>query len=346
MPTFVLLALAAAQDPVVLGYYPSWAASPSVREVRYERFTHLAHAFLQAGEDGRLKADPKIPSADFARRAREKGAKPLLSLGGAQSAPVFRAIVKSPAALRAYVDAVADAATTHGYQGADVDWEPTESEEDRTGLVALLKALRPALGAKVPGAFLTAAAPSGPWGGRWWDAEALEPLLDLLNVMTYDVHGPWSPHAGHNAPLRTAPDDRECGPAASVEGSIAYWLDQRRWAASKLAMGIPCYGRGFAVQRWLQTPAKKAARETIDYKDVAGLVSGGWVRGFDPKVGVPTLVSGSELISFEDPESAALKGAWARERKLRGIFFWNVEQDFTDGDHAVVAAAAKAFRGR
>ena len=49
---------------------------------------------------------------------------------------------------------------------------------------------------------------------------------------------------------------------------------------------------------------------------------------------------------FEDPESAALKGKWAREKGFRGIFFWNIEQDWRDGDHEIVRAAAAAFRSK
>jgi chitinase len=191
------------------------------------------------------------------------------------------------------------------------------------------------------------AAPASDWYGRWWDVDELRKDVDVLNVMTYDFHGPWSAHAGHNAPLRAAPDDED-GAVASVEAGMAYWRDRRRWPADRLNVGIPCYGRGFAVREWHRKPAGKAPHETIDHHDVEALLQDGWRRAWDPKVGVPTLLKEgtAELISYEDPESAALKGAWAREQGYRGVFFWNVEQDWRDGDHEVVRAAAKAFLGR
>jgi len=330
----------AAPPRVVLGYYPSWVAHPSAREIGYPLFTHLAHAFLKADAEGRILEDKAIPNPELVRCAHAKNVQVLLSLGGAGSAKTFRAIAGSGPVLRRYAAAVARAAADASYDGVDVDWEPTEGDLDRRGLVALVSALREAM----PSATISAAAPGSDWYGRWWDAEALRTRVDLLNVMSYDFHGPWSSHAGHNAPLHAAPDDED-GAVANVAAALTYWAEDRKWPKERLNLGIPCYGRGFAVRAWHRKPAGKAAHELIDAHDVPALLADGWRRAWDPKVGVPTLLKEGvpELISYEDAESAALKGAWAREHGLRGIFFWNVEQDWAAGDHEVVRAAAAAF---
>jgi chitinase len=329
--------------PVVLGYYPSWVSRPGPKEIRYERFTHLAHAFLKSDGDGNLVEDRAIPSRDLTQRAHQQGVKVLLSLGGAHSARTFREVVRRKESLERYAAAVAKAAADHGYDGVDVDWEPTEGEDDRRDLALLVRTLRAAL----PGAIVSMAAPASDWYGRAWDVDELRKHVDFLNVMTYDFHGPWSSHAGHNAPLRAAPDDED-GAVASVESGMAYWRDRRKWPADRLNVGIPCYGRGFAVKEWHRKPGGRAPHETIGYRDAVELLNEGWHRGWDAKVGVPTLLKegAAELISYEDPESAGLKGAWAREKGYRGVFFWHVEQDWRDGDHEIVRAAAKAFLGR
>jgi len=325
---------------VVLGYYPSWVAHPSVEELPFGQFTHLAHAFLKSDAEGYLQEDRAIPNAELSRRAHEKNVRVLLSLGGAGSAKTFRSIVRSDDARRRYVAALAKRVAEAGYDGVDIDWEPTENEQDRRGLGLLVTALREAL----PAALLSMAAPGSDWYGRWWDVAELESRVDLLNVMSYDFHGPWSAHAGHNAPLYAAPDDED-GAVANASAALGYWADTRKWPKDRLALGIPCYGRGFAVRSWHQKPVGKAAHESIDVRDVPALVQDGWRRAWDAKVGVPTLLKEgvSELISYEDAESAAQKGAWARQKGLRGIFFWNIAQDGTDGDHEVVKAAAAAF---
>jgi chitinase len=330
----------AAPPRVVLGYYPSWVAHPSAKEIRFERFTHLAHAFLKSDADGRLTEDKAIPSPELVRRAHEANVRVLLSLGGAGSAKTFRAIVRSDEARRRYVAAVAKAVGDASYDGVDVDWEPTENDDDRQGLVALVAALRETL----PSATISAAAPPTDWYGRWWNVEALRTRIDLLNVMSYDFHGPWSEHAGHNAPLHAAPDDED-GAALNAAAAMTYWAETRGWPKDRLNLGIPCYGRGFAVKSWHQKPAGKASHELIDAHDVPRLMGDGWRRAWDAKVGVPTLLKEgtAELISYEDAESAALKGTWARQKGLRGLFFWNIEQDWADGDHEVVKAAVAAF---
>ncbi|MBI3856961.1 MAG: glycoside hydrolase family 18 protein [Planctomycetes bacterium] len=337
------LAGAPQESPVILGYYPSWVAHPNVNEINLERFTHLAHAFLQADEEGNLKESRAIPNKELTRRAHERGVKVLLSLGGARSAKTFRRIVRSDETRDRYVAAVAKAARDYGYDGIDLDWEPTEGEEDRQGGVGLARALKAAF----PAAIFTMAVFASDWHGRAVDAEALKKDVDFLNVMTYDFHGPWSGHAGHNAPMHAAPDDED-GAVASVEAGMAYWSAKRKWPAERLLVGIPCYGRGFSVREWHQKPAGKARHESIDHHDVAGLIQDGWRRAWDAKVGVPTLLKEglAELISYEDAESAALKGAWARKQGYRGLFFWNIEQDWRDGDHEVVRAAVAAFKGR
>ncbi len=309
--------------PVVLGYLPAWAD----RRVRMDRFTHLIHAFYTgAGSRG-------IPDRELLRAARERGVKVLLSLGGSGSGRAFRGI-----ALEAYVRGVV-AVVREGYAGVDVDWEPTEGEADRKGLVALVTALRRALGRE---ALITMAAPATDWQGRWWDVEALRGPVDLLNVMTYDFHGPWSSHAGHHAPLRSVAEDREDGAAHSFEAGVGYWL-KRGWPREKLLAGIPCYGRGFAVSRWHEKPAGKAPHESNAFREVPRLLESGWKRRWDAAALAPYLSKEGELISYEDPESAALKGRRARELGLRGVFFWSVDQDYVNEDHPIVHAASLAF---
>jgi chitinase len=343
----LLLSVAAVQEAprraAVLGYYPSWASKLPPKDIRYERFTHLAHAFLQAEPDGRLKADPAIPSADFARRAREKRVVPLLSLGGANSGDTFFSITQNADTLRRYVDAVAAAAREHGYGGFDLDWEFPQDVEGRDGLSRLVAALRKAS----PAAFLSVAVSATDWYGRWWDVDALRPHVDQLNVMAYDFHGSWSAHAGHPAPLRPAAgDDEACGTSHAVVAAADYWIEKRKWPAQRLSIGIPAYGVGFAVRQWHQKPAGKPSVGAASYRELRRLAEGtDWVRAWNADVGVPTLVrrDGAELIGYEDPESAALKGAWARARGVGGIFFWQIEQDWIDGDHHLVRAASEAF---
>src|SRR5687767_7966607 len=151
-----LLLLGGVQErPPVIGYVASWAPAS---DLRLDRFTHLVHAFM-------TPEGPPKGGADLVRRAKEKGVDVLLSLGGANSGKVFRELTGDVDRLRRYVEAVTAAVKDAGYAGVDVDWEPTNEEADRTGLVALVEALR----ASMPKGRLTMAAPATNFQGRWWD---------------------------------------------------------------------------------------------------------------------------------------------------------------------------------
>ena len=59
--------------------------------------------------------------------------------------------------------------------------------------------------------------------------------MDFFNLMTYDFHGGWSAHSGHNAPLRAGRDTVD--PGSSCEGAVAHMTGARRVPAS-LMLGL------------------------------------------------------------------------------------------------------------
>ena len=59
----------------------------------------------------------------------------------------------------------------------------------------------------------------------------------------------------------------------------------------------------------------------------------------------PTLCSPdrTKLISYDDTDSATIKGAYAKSRKLGGIFFWDISNDFDGKSNPLVRAARKGL---
>jgi chitinase len=81
--------------------------------------------------------------------------------------------------------------------------------------------------------------------------------LDLINLMTYDLHGAWEPRTGCNANLYATEEDARLGGGVgageavsgyplSVSWAVDYWLGKGA-PASKLTMGLATYGRGWAL---------------------------------------------------------------------------------------------------
>jgi chitinase len=338
---------------VVLGYYPYWVANrfpPTA--IDFKSFTHICHAFLMSDKDGKLVVDEgSVPSLALTEAAHKAGVKVLLSLGGANSNAYFNA--QSQAAQDAFVKGTLEWVEKYGYDGLDLDWEHPESAENTASYLVMAKNLRKglaALGKKTGKTYLfTAAVPEGDWYGKWYDGPALLELMDFLNIMTYDYAGPWHQVATHNAPLKASPRDPYGG---AVSKALDYWTLKKGWPKERLNLGLPCYGRGADVSAPYAALVKGAPRskvEYLDYKDIPALIEAGWTRSWEAEVQAPWLSSPGKtaVLAYDDPESMALKAAWARASGMGGIFFWDINADrFDDGSSPLVAAARKAFLGQ
>jgi chitinase len=157
--------------------------------------------------------------------------------------------------------------------------------------------------------------------------------MDWIHVMTYDYTGTWATQATHNAPLH--PSSKVSGNAArSIERTINYLRDERKFPSSRIVLGLPLYGRGFAVgEPYASTAGAPKSKFDGDYSRLHALLSGGdWQRRWDDETKTPWLVAddGTYVIGYDDEESLALKTTWAMDRGLRGVFFWEISADRLD----------------
>lgn len=337
-----------AQRPIVLGYYPSWPTGLDPEAIRYELFTHLAHAFVTVTTEGALLRSGNLPSRELTARAHRAGVKVLVSVGGAGSDAFMGAMAQRAESRGRFVAELMALVHEAGYDGVDLDWEFPRNEGERDALTTLARELRGVLG---PHRILASAQSGAAWPCRYVDMVALRDVLDWVAVMTYDIHGPWSTHAGHNAPMRAPRADRPECTSNSVEGFMSFWEEQGKWPRQRLLVGIPCYGRGFPVALYASLPktAERYSREYVAFRDVEKLLAEGWQKKFDEEAQVPWLVSPrcDEILSYDDEKSARLKGLWARRQGFGGIFFWEISQDAMGGGrHPIIESARQGFLGR
>lgn len=334
--------------PIVLGYYPSWVRTAPPEKIDYSLFTHIVHAFATVREDKTLRLPEADAARDLCRRAHAQNVKVLLALGGADSNDTLTAATADEAGAEKLTQALVEAVAQVGYDGIDVDWEFPENDTDQRRMEDLVRRLRAALKKRKPDSLLTMAVPALNWNGRRYATDALLPHVDFINVMTYDMHGPWSDHAGHNAPLLPTPDDTRDGAGNNVAASLEYWTKERNWPRERLLIGIPCYGRGFRASKLGEAAKGNHSRSYVSYSAVNALIgSEGWTRRWDDAAKVPVAQKpgGGEIVSYEDAESAGIKGEWARKEKVGGIFFWEITQDYDGKTHTIVAAARRALSG-
>jgi chitinase len=334
-------------DKVFVGYLYG-----EPRDVNFGLYTHLCHAFVLPDADGRLGPSRGVPDRKLTAAAHHAGVKVLVSLGGWGYDRQFAAIVARPEAEERFVREVVRLVDEADYDGIDLDWEYPDTRLEVEGFQRLTRRFRHELDVlgknKGRRLLMTMAASANPGTLRWLNRETLLETMDWINVMTYDYAGDWTPYAGHHAPLFAAPRQPKGRPLSSA-GTIAHLREDMRIPSNYLALGIPLYGRGFAVgEPYLPTknaPAVRMPRGEFSNLQIL-LREQRWTRTWDDAAKVPWLSSPDHaiVIGYDDPESAAIKAKWAVAQGLRGVFFWQIDGDrLPDGTNPVQTAARRAF---
>jgi chitinase len=338
-------------DKVFVGYLYG-----QPRGVNFRLYTHLCHAFLVADEAGNIQESRNVPSRELTGEAHKAGVRVLLSLGGWGWDRQFASIVSRPDALERYVKSVIEIVGQHDYDGIDLDWEYPDTPEEIAGFERLARRFRKELDTigvnRGQPLLLTMAAAANPGTLKWLGKEFLLETMDWINVMTYDFTGAWSTYAGHHAPL-FASSKQPGGTPRSAELTIKYLLEDRGLPASRLALGIPLYGRGFAVSEPYAS-TRDAPRDRARTRLPQGNYSNlhrlrheqGWTRQWDDETRNPWLIAPdrSAVIGYDDAESVAVKTAWAMKQGLRGVFFWQVAADrLPDGTNPLQEAARREW---
>jgi chitinase len=315
---FLLAPLQAAGGYRVVGYYPSWmTARLPPEDIPYDKLTHICHAFAYPEPDGSIRHDDNLINPALIDHAHRHGVKVLISLGGWGWDEQFRTMNSNPAARERF---------------ADLDWEYPR-KEDAERFIDLVSRLRKSFNAEgIP--LLTAAVPSKDFRDGY--PKELIPLFDWVGVMTYDFHGSWTDHAGHNAPL-AAPEDHNDG---SVMDSMAYWIGEKGWPRERTLSGIPFYGRRF-VTAGLNKPA--TGGDSVLYDQAEEMRAEGWNFHWDPVAMVPYLQNPdeTELVTYENPKSVAAKAAAGKQGS--GVIIWALGHDYVDGETPLLNAVAQVL---
>jgi chitinase len=282
----------------------------------------------------------------------------LLSLGGWSQSQRFSEIASDAGKRQRFVKSCIDTFMRGNvagvFDGFDVDWEYPGScgltcnfsTADRVNFPALLVEFRDQLerleadavtaGQPRPEYLLTIAAPAGQAHYGPIDIGAIHLTLDWINVMAYDFHGPWETigPANHHASLYQSP----CDPVTSDWGDKAIRAYRDAGVPSdKLLLGVPFYGHGWrgvaAVGSGLCQPATGIARGTYERgtDDFKVLDAKGRPEFSDSTTATHWSFNGSEFWSYDDTDSLAVKASYANTTQLRGVMFWELSGDRSDG---------------
>jgi len=311
--------------------------------IPYHELTHIIHSNILPSPkaDGTLEIPDGFLEPRLISRAHRAGVKVEVCVAG--DANVFAKIVGDPDLREIFAANLQAFVQKHGYDGVDIDWEVPEDHKQAVNFTAFLQDLRALLPA--PQYLLSAAVSSSPGSWGIYDFAGMTPVLDFYNVMTYDFHGPWTNHSGHNSPLFLSPEDPgQCG---SLRRSIDNYLTKFDVPAEKLNIGTAFYGYKFLVANLWDHCECSGEAFSMTYAQVKPHIGKGWTRYVDPLASAPYLVHNTKpgFITYDDQDSTSRKAEYViKTRDLGGIFMWEISQDYDGHSQELMTALYRAFK--
>ncbi|HEY6337233.1 MAG TPA: glycoside hydrolase family 18 protein [Candidatus Sulfotelmatobacter sp.] len=315
------------------GYWSKYQTPPyGAAQIPIHKMTHVLHAGINidAAANGTIDVPDGFVERELISKAHNAGVKVFILFGGSASA--FSTVAANEDLRFLLAANLWDFAAKYGYDGVDIDWEyPVAS--DAKGYYELMSALR----AFFPSPTYQLSADVPPWGGSGYNLKHVVPVVDFLNIMTYDCAGPWTDDAQLNSPIfwdGHDPEPYECQPGGSVQEAINAFLKVA--PAAKINMGTPFYGYDYrnVSQLWGSCTDCNSSVVSENYGTFIKqrVNQDGWVRYYDSIAGVPYLLRANGkpgFITYDDPSSTYLR-VWYTdwERGLGGTFLWSLDADY------------------
>lgn len=335
----VILATSVHADLWSTAYYAGWMQSQvSASHIDFGAVTHVIHFSVVPNNNGSLNSTvhslSPANSADLVSRARAAGREVLVSVGGADTQTAFRSAT-APTNAPFFVSNLVQFARSRGYDGIDIDWEPLDTS-DAPQFTNFVRSLRSALNDIQPRLLLTAATASQPALFA-----SLKDQFDQINLMTYDLSGPWPGWiTWFNAPIYSG-NTRLPGTGGlvpSADGMVNDFIAAGVPPAS-LGIGIAFYGVVWSAgtgtttggatqprQAWTTPPATTA----IPFDTIMSSYFQPQRYRWDAAAQAAYLTieeagsANDKFISYDDIRACQSKVSYARNRGLGGVMIWEL----------------------
>ncbi|MDE2125557.1 MAG: glycoside hydrolase family 18 protein [Armatimonadetes bacterium] len=317
----------------VAGYYVSWNQANGLfppSEIDFSAISQVVHFSILPNADGSI--DPvtcgitAAQSAALVTLAHAAHRKALVCLGGAGSAARIRPAI-SDASRQVFVQNLAQFVVSRGYDGLDLDMEPIRAS-DTADYTQFVIAMRKALNVAKHGLLLTAAV-----GDQPAMFAQLQRDFDEINVMTYDIAGPWHGwETWFNSPMTNGGRTFQSNgrPLPSVDSEVQTYLGAGV-APKKLGIGIAFYGAVWSGANGPNQPLTGVTVDnTVDYHDIMRLYYRPQAYHWDAQAEAPWLEvdapqqADRKFISFDDERLIGLKFDYIRRYRLGGAIIWEL----------------------
>lgn len=359
-----------AQTPCkeIVGYYPNWQWYDRNKLVNpftidYSRYTILEYAFFKPEANGTISntdawADENIlqgqidwsqtppghfPNTSLIDLAHNANVKVLASVGGWTLSYNFPAIAASASYRAMFAHECNRLVSFYNFDGIDIDWEypgfaPNGgTPADYANYTLLMHEIRDSLNALeiVAGEqyLLTAAVSAAASNSSNIQWSQVEPDLDMLNIMTYDLFGAWDAVANHNSPLNAS----ACGdPSFNMQAAFNMYTTQYNIPPNKINLGLAFYGRTQTGYTGLcQATSGNAATTAFPpdgvplYYEIQNAI-GSYTYNWDNAANVPYLSGNGVFCSYDDKISIAQKANFIVNNNAGGAIIWEITGDYME----------------
>ena len=164
---------------------------------------------------------------------------------------------------------------------------------------------------------------------------------DYINLMAYDMHGPWEPQTDHHAPLYNRSWETIDN---NIDFIVNYWIS-KGLPANMINLGIPLYGKswilGVSSEPKMQAlavgdggPGGPLTKTVgfLGYNEICNSIHvDGWESVDDPnQLNGPYAYSVSNpktWVSYDDTKMAATKSQYVLDLNLGGAMVWDISTD-------------------
>lgn len=330
----------AAKTITVFGYYSG--RSTMIDSFPIEKLTHLCFSFTHLKGNkiavNNLRDSIAITNC-VAEKKRNPNLKVIISMGGWTGCYTCSEIFSADSSRKIFASSVKQLLDYFKADGIDLDWEYPAiqgppghpySLNDKEDFTALIKTLHDSLGKEkeisfAAGGFTKFIDESIEW-------KKISPLVDRINLMTYDLITGYDTVTGHHTALYSTSKQKEsCDHAVKM-------LIKKGVPKNKLLIGAAFYARIWENVSTSHDGLYQNGKflKGISYKNFSSTFSGdsGFIYHFDKKAMSPVFYNAQKkwFVTFDDSVSLAAKIKYVIKKHLNGIMFWQLADDsFTNG---------------
>jgi len=319
----------------VIAYYTP--TNGKIDSITASQLDQIIYSFLHL-EGNKLDLSKASDSASIAYLTSLKKENPnlkvLVSLGGWEGCETCSEVFSSEEGRREFANSVKNILKDHNSDGIDLDWEYPVVEgfpghpfkdEDRENFTSLVKELRQILGWDYELSFAAGGFDDFMKKAIEWDK--VMPLLDRVNLMSYDLVNGGSALTGHHTALYSTARQN-----LSADRAINY-LESLGIPRKKIVIGAAFYARVWegvdTTSNGLYLPGKH--REAILYRNLENFEdkNPGFVRYYDSVAQAPYSYNSKMglFATYDDSVSIAAKTKYVIDKGLGGIMFWQLSGD-------------------